>query len=123
MKTAVLVTMPNDTPEHRGRMSKALHLAAGLYAKGAPVKLVFGGRGVEWLPQLTGDRDAAHPFVKNYGRLFDEVRHEAIACNFCCIRFDTRDVVEASGVPIHGEGRDHMALEDLVLDGWNVIPF
>ena len=122
-KVAIVVTMPHETPENRGRMTKALHLAAGLKDKGAQVKLVFGGRGVEWVPQLAGDRAEGHPFLRAYGGLFDKVRDDVVACNFCCRRFEVRDAVAELGLPIEGEGKDHMALEDYVLDDWTVIPF
>ena len=123
-KYAVLVTMEHAAPADRGKMTKALHLVRDLRAAGKEVAFIFGGKAVEWLPQFVAeDRDSGHPFIKAYGPIFDESRESVSCCNFCCIRFDTRDVVEAAGVPIHGEGRDHMNLADFVLSGHQLITF
>jgi hypothetical protein len=121
-KIAVVVFVPHSDPSDRGRMSHALHLARDLKRGGADFKFIFAGQSVEWLPELTSpDRDAQHPFVKAYGNVFDEVREHVETCNFCCIRFDTTEAVTRAEIPINGDGREHMELGRLVLDGYRVI--
>ena len=51
------------------------------------------------------------------------MRHRAVACNFCTMRFDVRDPIEGAGIPIHGEGKAHMALSDYIVDGWQIVTF
>ena len=121
-KIAVVVFVEHSQPADRGRMAHALHLARDLKRAGVDLRFIFAGKSVEWLPELTSDdRDAQHPFVRAYGNVFDEVREHVEACNFCCIRFETKDSVASAEIPIHGKGKDHMALGQVVLDGYQII--
>ena len=123
-KVAVVVTMQHEVPEDRGKMAHALNLARELEEKGQTVELVFCGKSVEWLPQLTNPhRSEEHPFVQNYGARFDAVRHRSVACNFCTKRFDVTEAIGAADIPIVGEGKSHMELSRYVLEGWQVITF
>jgi len=123
-KLAIVTLMEHQNPPDRGRMAHALNLASEAKEAGAEFRLIFCGKSVEWLPQLLNeDRESEHPFVRNYGNHFDSVRDHVEACNFCCIRFGTRDAVEAAGVPIKGEGKKHMKLGEYALNGWNVVTF
>lgn len=121
-KIAVVLFMEHQRPADRGRMAHALHLARDLKRAGVDLKVVFAGKSVEWLPQLTNpNRAEQHPFVNNYGNVFDEIRPHVEACNFCTIRFDTAEAIREAEIPISGEGRDHMELGRYVLDGYRVI--
>ncbi|MFT7521168.1 MAG: hypothetical protein ACI9MC_003319 [Kiritimatiellia bacterium] len=121
-KIAVVVFVEHAQPADRGRMAHALHLAQDLKHAGADFKLIFAGKAVEWLPELTHeDRASQHPFVKAYGNVFDEVRDHVEACNFCCIRFKTHDAVQGADISIRGEGKDHMKLGALVMDGYRLV--
>jgi|GEM_PF-1047950 len=121
-KVAIMTHHPHETPEDRGRMAHALHMTRDVVEAGADAQLIFCGRSVEWLPQLTNpERDQEHKFVQHYGNVFDAVRDHARACNFCCIRFGVRDRVEQAGVPILGGGRDHMNLGEYALGDWKIV--
>ncbi len=123
-KVAVVVYMQHESPVDRGRMAHALHLAKEIKAAGKELAFIFAGKSVDWLPQLCNpNRDEEHPFVRNYGNLFDAVREDVVACNFCTRRFEARDEIEAAGVKILGEGRDHMELSRYALDGYQIIQF
>jgi len=120
-KIIVGVFNPGESPADNGRMVHALELTQQLHAAGASVQLLFEGQGVKWLPRLTHRTDDSHPFDKHYGPVFDEVRGLARACNMCCIRFDVLEAVREAGIPILGEGRDHVDISRYVLDGYQVI--
>jgi len=123
-KVAIVTHMEHASPVDRGRMAHALHLARDLKEGGAQIKLIFAGKSVDWLAQLTNpNREEEHPFVRAYGNVFDSVREDSEACNFCCIRFDATEAATAGDIPIRGEGKDHMKLGDYVLDGWEIITF
>ncbi|MBX2799771.1 MAG: hypothetical protein KTR31_18985 [Myxococcales bacterium] len=123
-KTAVVVTMEHAQPSDRGKMAHALNLARELEEKGQQVRLIFCGKSVEWLPELTNpEREEGHPFVNHYGHNFDVVRHRTEACNFCTRRFDVREEIAAADIPIVGEGKAHMELSDYVVDGWQIVTF
>lgn len=120
-RVALITFVEHQNPVDRGRMAHVLNLASELKADGTEFELVFAGKSVEWLPQLLGPREDAHPFVRNYGDHFDAVREHVVTCNFCCKRFDTHEAVSAAGVPIHGEGTRHMSLGRYLREGWTVI--
>jgi hypothetical protein len=123
MKTVILVLSEHQSPADRGRMAHALTLASQLKEAGVEHRLVFAGKGVDWLPQfLNPERAEEHPFVQHYGHRFDEVREHVQTCSFCNRRFGTTDVVAAAGVPIHGDGA-HMDHVWMVTEGWQVITF
>lgn len=123
-KVAIVTHMEHESPADRGRMAHALHLARDLKAGGTQIKLIFAGKSVDWLAQLTDpNRAEQHPFVKAYGNVFDAVRDDVEACNFCCIRFNATDKVKAAEVHINGDGKDHMNLATYVLNDWEVITF
>ena len=120
-KVVVAVLNPGESPADNGRTIHALKLAKELKAGGADVELVFEGKAVTWIPRFVNRNDDSHPFVKNYGPVFDEVRDLAKACNMCCRRFDVLEQVQTAGIPIIGEGRDHINIGQYVLDGYQVI--
>ncbi len=122
-KLIIVANHPRETPEHNGRMVHSIHLARDLVRAGAEVRFVHCGRGVEWLDQWVNRNDDSHPFLKNYGPVFDEVRHTVEACNMCCKRFNQSEAVLAAGIPVVGEGREHHTLAAEVLDGWQIVSF
>ena len=52
---------------------------------------------------------------------FDAIRDHVKACNMCCIRFNATEAVQAAGIPIVGEGKDHIDIGRYVLEGYQVI--
>ena len=120
-KVVVGVFNPGESPADNGRMIHALKLAKGLKDGGADVVVVFEGKAVTWLPRFIDRNDDSHPFVKNYGSVFDDVRAISKACNMCCKRFDAAEAVAASDIPVEGEGKEHIDIAKYVLDGYDVI--
>ncbi len=120
-KVVVAILNPGEAPADNGRTIHALKLASKLKAAGAEVAVVFEGKGVSWLPRFVDRGEDSHPFVKHYGHVFDDVRDKVVACNMCCIRFDTTEAVSAADIPIHGEGKEHIDIAQYVIDGYQVI--
>ena len=120
-KIIISITNPGESPADNGRTIHALKLAKGLRAGGAEVLLVFEGQGVTWIDRFVRRGEDSHPFVKNYGYAFDDIRPLVRACNMCCKRFDATEAATAAAIPIDGEGRDHVNLGKLALDGYQII--
>ena len=120
-KVVVGILNPGESPADNGRTIHALKLAKGLKERGADVVVVFEGKAVTWLDRFVNRNEESHPFVKNYGPVFDEIRDKVVACNMCCKRFDQTDAVQAAGIPIKGEGREHIDIASYVADGFQVI--
>ncbi len=120
-KVVVAIVNPGESPADNGRTVHALKLAVGLKKAKAEVVVVFEGKGVSWLPRLLHRTGESHPFDRNYGPLFDEIRPLVRACNMCCKRFDVREKVEAAEIPIDGEGREHIDISRYVVEGYQVI--
>ena len=120
-KVAIVVLTNSDSPEGRGRMVHALHLANDLKEANDDIKLVFEGIGVTWLDAFA-KRD--HPFTENYGPLFDAVEDKILgACNFCSTRFDVRETVQSKGYNFLGDEGKHHRTRDLIAAGYQIINF
>lgn len=120
-KIVVGVFNPGQSPADNGRMVHALKLTKGLLDAGAEVELVFEGKAVTWLPRLLNRTEDSHPFDKHYGPVFDAVRSCVRACNMCSKRFDVYEAVQEAGIPISGEGQEHIDIAAYVLEGYQVI--
>lgn len=120
-KVVVGVFNPGESPADNGRMVHALKLAAKLDEAGASVLLMFEGKAVQWISRFVNRTEDSHPFDKRYGPVFDQLRSKVRACNMCCKRFDQLDAVNAAGIPILGEGQDHVDIAQYVLDGYQII--
>lgn len=120
-RLVVAILNPGQSPADNGRTVHALDLAVRAAERGADVVVTFEGEGVRWLPRFLSRDEDSHPFVKRYGPKFDAVRERVRACNMCCIRFDVRDEVAAAGIPILGEGQDHVDVAAFALDGYTIV--
>ena len=122
-KVVVGINNPGSSPADNGRTIHALKLAEKLSSEGAEVVVHFHGEGVKWIDRFVRRTEDSHPFVKNYGGVFDAVRSHVHACNMCCKRFDQTEWVEAAEVPILGEGHDHTDEARWVLDGYQILNY
>ena len=120
-KVVVAILNPGETPADNGRTIHALKLAKGLKEGAAEIVVIFEGQGVTWIPRFVNRNENSHPFVKHYGHVFDEIKPLVSACNMCCKRFDVLEVVAAAGIPILGEGQDHVDIAKYMLDGYEVV--
>lgn len=120
-KFVVSIINGGQSPADNGRTIHALKLAKELNDGGAEVIVMFDGQGVSWIERFAERTEDSHPFVKNYGYAFDEIRPLMRACNMCCKRFDATEAATAAAIPIDGEGRDHVNLGQLALAGYQII--
>lgn len=120
-RVVVGILNPGESPADNGRTIHALKLARSLKEAGSEVVVVFEGKGVTWVPRFVDRTEDSHPFVKHYGSVFDDIRPLVKACNMCCKRFDVRDQIEGAGIPIVGEGQEHIDIAHYVLEGYQVI--
>ena len=122
-KVIIGVFNPGETAADNGLMIHALRLANELEDAGADFEVVFEGQGVGWIERMCNRTEDSHPFDKHYGHYFDAIRDHVKACNMCCIRFNATEAVQAAGIPIIGEGKDHIDIGRYVLEGYQVINF
>ena len=121
-KVAIVILSDSETPEGRGRMVHALHVAKELKDAQDEVKLIFDGIGVKWLDAFA-KRD--HPFTKNYGPVFDAIKDNILgACNFCStVRFEVGDAVQTLGITLLGDDGHHHGLRGLIAEDYQIITF
>ena len=122
-KVVVGIVNPGSSPADNGRTIHALELASKLATEGAEVVVHFHGEGVKWIDRFVNRNEDSHPFVKNYGEVFDAIRKHAHACNMCCKRFDQTEAVAAAEIPILGEGKAHTDEARWILDGYQLLNY
>jgi hypothetical protein len=84
---------------------------------GDDVRVVFDGAGTGWIGAMADPAHRSHP-------LFAAVRHRiAGACMYCANAFGHSAAIEAAGIPLLDEYRQHPSLRGLAHDGYVVITF
>ncbi len=117
LKVAVVILADTETRGDLGRLANALEAARELKEAGDEVKVIFDGAGTKWVPVLA---DSAH----KYHRTFTELREVvAGACAYCARAFGVLEQVEAAGIPLLKEYRDHPSLRALMAEGYRVLTF
>ena len=117
MKLAVIVFADTESHSDLGRVVNALITAREGIESGDEVKIVFDGAGTGWVGVLADPEHRSH-------RLYASVRdHIAGACQYCARAFGHTESVEAAGVPLLDEYKQHPSIRTLVHDGFAVITF
>jgi hypothetical protein len=93
----------------------ALRSYSGIYI-GDDVELIFDGAGTQWVPELE-DEDS------DYHDLYQTVRDDAAACEFCSGAFGVEDAVSDSGVVTLDDHDGHPSVRSLVDDDYEIITF
>ena len=98
-------------------MVNAFMTAREMIEAGDEVTVILDGASVQWVEVLAGTE---HP----YSSLFEEVR-PAIAggCGAWAVAFDATDQLEANGVPLMRDYDEHPSIRQLMVDGYQLIPF
>lgn len=113
---AVLVLADTEGHANAGRIVNALETAKEFAENGDEVELIFDGAGTQWIPEL-------EDVESEYHDLYQAVRDDASACDFCSGAFGVDEAVDESGV-VRLDGHDgHPSVRSLVDDGYEVITF
>jgi hypothetical protein len=116
-KAAVIILAGTDGHENLGRLANGLE-AAKEFAEtpGDDVELIFDGAGTQWIPELE-DEDS------DYHELYQAVKDDTSACDYCSGAFGVEDAVADSGVDILDDHDGHPSVRSLVDDDYEIITF
>ncbi|MFC3960000.1 hypothetical protein [Halovivax cerinus] len=114
---AVVILAGTESHADTGRLVNGLETAREFAeTDGDDVELIFDGAGTQWIPELEDEGS-------DYHDLYDAVREDAAACDFCTGAFGVRDAVDDATVSTLGEHDGHPSLRSLVDDGYEVLTF
>jgi hypothetical protein len=116
-KAAVVILAGTEGHANLGRLVNGLETAKEFAeTDGDEVELIFDGAGTQWIPKLEDPDNDKH-------ELYQAVRENASACDFCSGAFGVDDAVNDSGVVRLDDHDGHPSLRSLVADGYEVITF
>jgi len=114
---AVVILAGMDSHADNGRVVNALETAKEFKeTDGDEVELIFDGAGTQWIPELE-DEDS------DYHELYQAVRGDAAACDFCAGAFGVGDAVADAGVVTLDDHDGHPSIRSLVADEYEIITF
>jgi hypothetical protein len=116
-KAAIVILAGTEGHENSGRLVNGLE-AAKEFAQhdGDEVELIFDGAGTQWIPEL---EDEDH----DYHELYQAVREDASACDFCAGAFGVGDAVADAGVVRLDDHDGHPSIRSLVDDDYEILTF
>lgn len=116
-KAAVMILAGTESHADVGRLVNGLE-ATKEFAEtdGDDVELIFDGAGTAWIPELE-DEDS------DYHELYQAVREDAAACDFCASAFGVEDAVNDADVVTLDDHDGHPSIKSLVDDGYEVVTF
>ncbi|WP_265110640.1 hypothetical protein [Halosolutus halophilus] len=116
-KAAVVILAGTESHADVGRLVNGLE-AAKEFAEtdGDEVELIFDGAGTQWIPELEDEES-------DYHELYQAVRDDAAACDFCAGAFGVEDAVNETGVVTLDDHDGHPSVRSLVGDDYEVITF
>lgn len=116
-KAAVVILAGTESHPDVGRLVNGLETAKEFAeTEGDDVELIFDGAGTQWIPELE-DEDS------DYHELYQAVKDDASACDFCAGAFGVADAVGDSGVVTLDDHDGHPSIRSLVDDDYEVITF
>jgi hypothetical protein len=117
MKLAVIIFADIESHSDLGRAVNALITAREAIESGDEVQIIFDGAGTGWVGMLSDPDHRSH-------QLYASVRdHITGACKYCAKAFGHTESVEAAGVPLLDQYRQHPSIRTLVHSGFHVITF
>ncbi|MFC7074077.1 hypothetical protein ACFQJ7_02010 [Halovenus rubra] len=116
-KAAVVILAGTESHADSGRLVNGLETARE-FAKtaGDEVELIFDGAGTQWIPEL---EDEFH----DYHDLYQSVRDEASACDFCAGAFGVDEAIDDAGVVTLDDHDGHPSIRSPVDDDYEIITF
>jgi hypothetical protein len=117
MNLAIVIFADIESHSDPGRAVNALLTAREADECGDDVRVIFDGAGTGWAGVLADPGHCSHP-------LYASIRHRITgACLYCANAFGHTAAIEAAGIPLIDEYRQHPSLRSLVHDGFTVITF
>ncbi|QFU84733.1 DsrE family protein [Natronorubrum aibiense] len=114
---AVVILAGTESHADVGRMVNGLETAKEFaQADGDDVELIFDGAGTQWIPELEDESS-------DYHELYQAVRDDAAACDFCAGAFGVEDAIDDAGVVTLDDHDGHPSVQSLVDDDYEVITF
>lgn len=117
VNAAIVILAGTESHSDVGRLANGLEAAKEFAeTEGDEVELIFDGAGTQWIPEL---EDEDH----DYHDLYQAVRDDASACDYCAGAFGVGDAIEDTGVARIDEHDGHPSLRSLVDDDHEIITF
>jgi len=115
-KVSILVFSELETSHgDLARVVNALQIAREFKEAGDEIKLLFDGGGVAAVAAMV---QPAHKLHKTYTLVADTV---AGACAYCAKAFGVKEELEAAGVTLLGDYKQHPSIRSLMVDGFTVL--
>jgi hypothetical protein len=116
-KAAIVVLAGTEGHENVGRLVNGLE-ATKEFAEtdGDEVELIFDGAGTQWIPELEDE-------TSDYHELYQAVRDDASACDFCAGAFGVAEAVDDAGVVTVDDHDGHPSIRSLVGDDYEIVTF
>ena len=116
-KAAVVILAGTESHADHGRLANGLE-AAKEFAEtdGDELEVIFDGAGTQWIPELE-DQDS------DYHELYQVVKADSSACDYCSDAFGVTDAVADSGIQLVGDHDGHPSIRSLVDDDYEIITF
>jgi hypothetical protein len=116
-KAALIVFADIETHADLGRVVNAMVTAREFREAGDEARLIFDGAGTRWIGELAKPDHRSH-------RLYESVRGQiAGAYAYCAAAFHAKEQIEAAGIPLLDEFKQHPSVHRLVAAGYEVITF
>lgn len=116
-KTAVVILAGTESHADVGRLVNGLQTAREFAeSEDDEVELIFDGAGTQWIPELEDEESEYH-------ELYQAVRNNAAACDFCSSAFGVADAVSDAGVVTLDDHDGHPSIRSLVGEQYEVITF
>ena len=114
---AVVILAGTESHADSGRLVNGLETAREFAeTEGDEVELIFDGAGTQWIPEL---EDEDH----DYHDLYQAVREDASACDFCAGAFGVDEAINDAGVVTLDDHDGHPSIRSLVDDDYEIITF
>lgn len=116
-KAAIVILAGTEGHANVGRLVNGLETAKEFTeTAGDEIELIFDGAGTQWIPKL---EDEEH----DYHELYQAVRDDASACDYCSGAFGVEEAVADAGVVTLDDHEGHPSIQSLVDDDYEIITF
>ena len=114
---AIVILADTESHADRGRLVNGLETAKEFAeTPGDDVEVIFDGAGTKWIPILEDPESDQHD-------LYESVRGDASACDYCTTAFGVDEGVDDAGVVRLDDHDGHPSIRSLVADGYEVLTF